>query len=110
MNPASSPPTMAFRRTMLGKMRTPTRSQIGQASPPKHSCSRCRSAFRSFRPAPVITKPFCAARPGYPPFFSPEPPMKLLNRLVNSMGKMNLVEALVPIVFKVSKYCRVIVF
>jgi hypothetical protein len=36
--------------------------------------------------------------------------VKFSSMLVNSMGKMNFVAGLVPISFKVSKYCSVMVF
>ena len=42
-------------------------------------------------------------------YFS-DPFRKLLSILVNSMGKMNFVAGEVPMVFSVSKYCRVMVF
>ena len=36
--------------------------------------------------------------------------MKFSSMLVNSIGKINLVEGAIPIAFSVSKYCKVIVF
>lgn len=38
------------------------------------------------------------------------PLVKFSSRLVNSIGKMYLVDGLMPIALSVSKYCRVIVF
>lgn len=42
-------------------------------------------------------------------YFS-DPLIKLLSMLLNSIGKINFVDADVPMVFSVSKYCKVIVF
>ncbi len=42
-------------------------------------------------------------------YFS-DPLIKLLSILVNSIGRINFVAGEVPMVFSVSKYCKVIVF
>jgi len=127
-NPAIFPSTTAFIRMMPGNVSTATRSINGQASSSKHFRSSLRSSPRSRKLASTMSNSLVNAypRPGFDGsrrqkinpaarfsyeitgYFSRDL-TKSLSILVNSIGKMYLVDAPCAMFLRVSKYCRVMV-
>jgi hypothetical protein len=109
-NPIGQSSDTALRRTISGNVSAAKQSIQGQASRPKQAFSKEMKAERSRQVACSMSTPdrVVVSSPSVVYFSLPE--RKFSSKLVNSIGKINLVAGLVPMIFKVSKYCKVIVF
>ena len=100
----------ALRRTISGNVSAARQSIQGQASRPKQAFSKEMKVERSRQVACSMSAPDRVVVSSPSVVYFSLPKRKFSSMLVNSIGKMNLVAGLVPMVFRVSKYCKVIVF
>ena len=108
--PAGCPSSIAFRRTVSGNVNAARTSIHGHELSGKHSFSSSHTARRSRQVAGTTATGatvWCSAAKGVDYSLALR---KFVNRLVNSIGKMYLVEAPAPMALSVSKYCSVMVF
>lgn len=109
-NPIGRSSDTALRRTISGNVSAARQSIQGQASRPKQVFSKDIKAERSRQVARSMMTPDRVVVPSPGVIYFSLPRRKFSSMLVNSIGKMNLVAGPAPMVFRVSKYCRVIVF